>query len=123
MTVRMSVHDNPNKPVVIEYTGHIDSRSEQESLVVFDRIHHVWWRDLVVVLRDLQFLDGRGIELLLYFHDRAGRCSLRFIHCAPRVMRTVDAIGLRRYFEITVDDDMEATPAPARLPALDRRAS
>ncbi|MFZ5559089.1 MAG: hypothetical protein ACOZDY_20625 [Pseudomonadota bacterium] len=109
MGIQLHLQEDPNAPVVIEFSGPVDRQSRRTALAGFDGIHHVWWRDAVVVLRDIDRLDVHDIEMLLYLQDRASRCSLRLVRCAPQVLETIQSVGLSRYFSVSVEDE----PSPS----------
>ncbi|HSO07230.1 MAG TPA: hypothetical protein VLW45_08315 [Pelomicrobium sp.] len=110
MPVHVQVDPDPNTPVIIEFRDVIDTASRDDALIGFERIHRIWWRDVLIVLRRITRLEPASIELLLYFRERASRCSLRLIGCAPPVLQTLEATGLPRYCTITTEQPGGESP-------------
>jgi hypothetical protein len=105
----MTVHieaGSRSEPVLVEFHGEIDSVSREECSDAFNRIFHIWWKN--VILRELSSIDPDGIELLLYFGERASMCDLWLVHCRSKVVHSLGAVK-RRFHLVNVAG---ADPAP-----------
>jgi hypothetical protein len=110
----MTVHieaGGRSEPVLVEFHGEIDSASWEECIDAFNRIPHIWWKDVIVILRELSSIDPYGIELLLYLRERASTCDLWLVHCRSQVVHSLDAV--KRCFHLVNVVGTDLAPDPA----------
>jgi anti-sigma B factor antagonist len=87
--------------VVVAVTGEVDLATVDELSSTFEQLRGLGWRDFVVDLRDVSFLDSTGVHLLLDAHARAlaGGGSLTVVHTPPAVHRVLELTGVARRLE------------------------
>ena len=92
--------------VVVTLVGELDLATVGEVRRTLDHLRGRGWRDFVVDLRALTFLDSTGVHLLLETYHRAlaGGGSLTVASAAPEVHRVLELTG--------VADRLETPHAP-----------
>ncbi|GIX29338.1 MAG: hypothetical protein KatS3mg123_3219 [Burkholderiales bacterium] len=99
MSMRIQVGDDI-EPVVVEFKDQIDSDSWNECVEAYNRIPRIWWKAVVIVLRNLTAVDENELRLLLYLRRRASQGDLWVLDCAPEVTRLLEVSGLTRQFNL-----------------------
>jgi anti-anti-sigma regulatory factor len=99
MSMRIQV-GNDIEPVVVEFKDQIDSDSWNECVEAYNRIPRIWWKAVVIVLRNLTAVDENELRLLLYLRRRASQGDLWVLDCAPEVTRLLEVSGLTRQFNL-----------------------
>ena len=98
----MSVHLDPialGDMVVVEFDDRMDQASLAECAQRFDRIPHIWWKHVTVVLRRIDALDSNALTLLNYLRERASGCTLQLVECRPEVASKLHAAAFPQTFE------------------------
>jgi anti-sigma B factor antagonist len=82
--------------VVIALTGELDLATVDEARRTIEELRELGWRDFVVDLRGLSFLDSSGVHLLLETRERARDSggSLTIVHGSPDVRRVLELTGV-----------------------------
>jgi anti-anti-sigma regulatory factor len=94
MPVHVQVYHRSER-VLIEIDSELNADAVGHCLAAYDRGQISGWKEITVVLRNLQRIDASGIELLLYLRELARGCRLRVFDCDPAVEPLLAAAGLR----------------------------
>jgi len=74
---RLRIDDAEN--VVIEFDGHADGDALVRCREACDRVPHLWWKDVTVVLESADVFEPEVLELLRELSARASSLKLKLI--------------------------------------------
>jgi anti-anti-sigma factor len=86
--------------VIVAVRGELDLASVDTLQAALDELRSAGWTDIVVDLRELQFIDSTGLSLLLAADRDARREGWAFsvVDGCPAVARLLQASGLGGHF-------------------------
>ncbi|HSO07213.1 MAG TPA: STAS domain-containing protein [Pelomicrobium sp.] len=115
MTVHVQVHHKSGR-VLVEIDRELDAKSVEHCLAAYDRGQISGWKEITLVLRELDRVDAAGVELLLYLQERARQCRLRVFDCDEGVLSVLEAAGLKPQRGAAAPASAAARPALAPAP-------
>ncbi len=118
MTVHVQVHHKSGR-VLVEIDRDLDAASVEQCFAAYDRGQISGWKEITLVLRNLERVDAGGVELLLYLQERARQCRVRVFDCDAGVLSVLEAAGLKPQREA---DSPAAAVRPALAPEPTRAA-